>query len=331
MISRVGSRANVAIKEDGRWAHYGSNGMGYSLDAWLALGPGPVLAMFGGGAWPAWEPGEWQWESWALAGALVDVDARELLLFLECGYDERLGALEAYPRVWPGWTVRWAWNGMSDITDALGLDRAVVRREPWTETDLFRWGRPEKDPTAEPWMYQLITVGDVAYGPAPDRAWEIGPSVLGQIPELRQVAVWPKVPRAGLHLDPDTRSAGIWSIEPVHGLTERFAERWPGWTLDFWEDRFAEQEARCGGAFRFPVPDVDQAVRRLVGRMLDHALVTNEMFSDRWPAPEEEYDPYYGLRDARLTIDDIQGIADRLLGPGREPVDVAARAAKMRR
>jgi hypothetical protein len=45
-MPRVGSRANVAVLTDGEWWHCGSNGMGYSLDAWLAVGPEPARALF---------------------------------------------------------------------------------------------------------------------------------------------------------------------------------------------------------------------------------------------------------------------------------------------
>ncbi|WP_203823513.1 hypothetical protein [Actinoplanes palleronii] len=298
--------------------------MGYSLDAWLALGPGPAVAMFRSGSWPAWTPEVWQHESWAEAGALIDLDARELLFFVSADYARRRALIEACRRVWPGWVVRWAYNGISDVTDALGLDRAVVRREPWTNDDLFHWVRPGADDPPR-WHY-LVSVGAVTYWPAPYKPWEIGPALLGQLSELAQVAELPDVPGGGLHLDPVTRTAGVWSIDPVDGLAERFFARWPGWTLEFWDDRYQEQEIRCG-AFRFVEPAAD--VRRLARRVLDHWLPSTEMFRDQWPAADEGYDRYYGTRDARLTVADLQRLVDLLLGPDAAPIDVAAHARKM--
>ena len=49
------------------------------------------------------------------------------------------------------------------------------------------------------------------------------------------------VPTAGLDLDPGNRWAGLWSVEPLHGLRDRWGELWPGWTLEFWGDDWARQ------------------------------------------------------------------------------------------
>ena len=237
----------MAVREGGEWWHCGSHGMGYSLDAWLAPGPDPALAVFR--SFPVWERDEWQWESTCEAGALIDLDARDLLVFLDLPYERRIAQLDTYRRNWPDWTVRWAFNGLSDVTDALGLPRAVVRPEPWDTTDLFRWGRP--DPGSPEQLRYLVTVNDVAYG-LNDWAvppWQIGPALLDQLGDLPRVSRWPGVPEGGLHLEPESRTAGIWSVGRLLRAGERFAARWPGWTLEVWDDRYAEQERRCGGAF----------------------------------------------------------------------------------
>jgi hypothetical protein len=260
----VGSRANVAVRQDGEWRHYGSNGMGYSLDAWLALGPEPMLAVLS--SFPVWDKDEWQWESSCEAGALIDLDARDLLVFLDLDYARRIAQLDGYRRTWPGWTVRWAYNGIADVTGALGLPRTVLRDEPWEDTDLFRWGRPGPDEDES--LRHLVTVNDVAYG-LNDWAvqpWQLGPALLDQLGGLPRVATWPLVPEGGLHLDPESRTAGIWSVGRLLGVADRFAARWPGWTLELWDDRYAEQERRCGGAFRFPDPAPAIAEWRLGAR-----------------------------------------------------------------
>ncbi|SFF64023.1 hypothetical protein SAMN05421541_11632 [Actinoplanes philippinensis] len=324
----MGSRANVAVRRDGTWVHHGSNGLGYSLDAWLAPGPEPALAMFGTEAWPVWEPGQWQWESTCEAAALIDVDARELLFFVDIDVTGRLALLEAYGRTWDGWTIRWAYNGLADVTDALGLDRSVLDRDPWDNTDLFKWHRP--GPGEQLVLDRLITVGDVAYGldHNAEDPWTVGPALLDQLGDLPRVDALPGMPRGGMHLDPDGRAAGVWSLGPVHHLTERFAERWPGWTLEFWEDRHAGQAARSGWRFPDPAAGVDDAIRRLGERVLDHWLPATPENRDEWPK-STRLDPFYGMRAAGLAFDGLQRIVDVLLGPGREPIVVAEYAKRV--
>ncbi|MER5337054.1 hypothetical protein [Micromonospora sp. NPDC002717] len=315
----MGSRANVAVRLNGEWTHCGSNGMGYSLDAWLALGPAPALAVIE--SFAVWDRDEWQIESSCEAGALIDLDGQDLLFFLDADYDQRLADLDGYRRTWPGWTIRWAYNGIADITDALDLDRAVLRRKPWDNTDLFQWGHP--DAQEPPDLRYLVTVGDAGYGLSGWAVppWQVGPDLLDQLTGLPQPSTWPEVPRGGLHLDPAARRAGVWSVDPVLGLADRFAECWPGWTLEFWQDRYQEQERRCAGAFRFPdpAPAVDLCGYALLRRVMQHWVRATAEFRDSWPQEQEDYDPFYGTRNARLSVADLQRLGELLLGPDRDP------------
>jgi hypothetical protein len=69
----------------------------------------------------------------------------------------------------------------------------------------------------------------------------------------------------GLHLEPETRRAGLWSIEPVCGIREAWARLWPGWELEFWTDRYVNQVNRSG--FPLPPPRRDEALDDLAKRV----------------------------------------------------------------
>ncbi|MFC4044747.1 hypothetical protein ACFO1B_40600 [Dactylosporangium siamense] len=316
----MGSRANVAVRQDGVWTHRGGGGLGYSLDTLLALGPDPALAAFLSPTFPVWQEHQWYRESSCESGALIDVDAKELLVFLNVDYDERCAYLDAYRRTWPGWNVRWAYNGIVDVTDALGLDRAVLTREAWDDTDLFRWGRP--DPQEPPKLHYLITIEDAAYGLADNvvRPWALGPAVLEQLVDLPRLSTWPEIPRGGMHVDPADHTVGVWSIDPVYGLVERCGERWPGWTVEFWHDRYAEQQRRCAGTFRFPDPGpaVDLCGYAMAKRVVEHWICTTPQFLPHIPM-RTSYDGTYGMRYAGLTVADLQRLGELILGPDRDP------------
>jgi hypothetical protein len=68
-----------------------------------------------------------------------------------------------------------------------------------------------------------------------------------------------------MHLDPATRTAGVWTCnQPLKGLVEDWPRLWPGWRLEFWEDRFKLQLQRCGDATTgVTVPDPQQCALAL--------------------------------------------------------------------
>ncbi|GAA1618549.1 hypothetical protein GCM10009828_053410 [Actinoplanes couchii] len=136
-----------------------------------------------------------------------------------------------------------------------------------------------------------------------------------------------------MHLDPGARRATVWSTERVLGLEERFAGHWPGWSLDFCQDRFVEQELRFGAAFRFPGPAAGAGphAAALAERAMEHWARGTVEYSGIRPVPRRGYDPLYGTGDAGLTVAELQRLVDLLLEPGQERcVDVAEYAHEMR-
>src|SRR5262245_61366966 len=64
-------------------------------------------------------------EVWCEGAALVDRDARRLLLFgVEVPGDDRVAFLELFPLTWPGWSVEYATGGICQIAEAVGLSAA---------------------------------------------------------------------------------------------------------------------------------------------------------------------------------------------------------------
>ncbi|HEY8480553.1 MAG TPA: hypothetical protein VIL71_12040 [Spirillospora sp.] len=63
------------------------------------------------------------------------------------------------------------------------------------------------------------------------------------------------IPVSGLHVDVPARTAGVWVGTSCTGLVPALDELWPGWRVEFWEDRYEEQLARCEGAVTVPAHD----------------------------------------------------------------------------
>ena len=248
----MGSRANFVIADwDGwrlRYSHWAASG----IASIVAPGPSAALRFI-----DAQADGEWLDDVWAEGGALVDV-TRRVLLFWGGDLTDELPVRRAFMRVlaltWPGWTVRWATDGIGDLAAHVGLDRAAVRNlDP-----------PEPvEPPADGDSFELLTVrrpggrlDAYRFGIRfSDHLARFGPAVLGLTGSAERLPLaLPEVPYAGLHLDLGTRRAGWWTGGIAPGLAEDPAGRWLGWTLEPWGDRYEAQLALCDGLVTAPEP-----------------------------------------------------------------------------
>ncbi|MEU1273421.1 hypothetical protein [Streptomyces sp. NPDC005799] len=72
---------------------------------------------------------------WCEGAAPVDHDRRVLLWFAFTeGWAEHSAARAVLTRTWPGWDVRFAHDGVADLTHHLGLGRDLTRAQGWFET-----------------------------------------------------------------------------------------------------------------------------------------------------------------------------------------------------
>jgi hypothetical protein len=104
----------------------------------------------------------------------------------------------------------------------------------------------------------------------------------------------------------------LWSVEPLRGMREQWAELWPGWTLEFWGDDSARQ---CGSL-------TPQAIARnrleLAERVLDHWPVRSRMIAN---GVDVDFVCGYNIGggrsqlDADVTAEEIEHAAALLRGP----------------
>lgn len=321
----MGSRVNYVVVRDGEYTVYAQGGgAGYGIDYLFAPGPEVVLRWLANAG--DYADGHWFDDVLCEGGVLIDVDRRVLLLFNttfnRLAY--RVAMLEAYAATWSGWEIRWAYDGVGDLMAYVGLDPAAARhdrRPDPSERNEFEPGDSVRSVVTIRGADGLVRL----YGLSPDMAWlrwRMGPDLVEWVaagPELPGT-VADDVPRSGLDLDPATRRAGLWTLEPLYGLREQWAELWPGWTLEFWADDLARQAAHD--------PD------RLYDSVTPGAVVRNrhalaERLRKYWPvrstlaARGADVDWLYehnaaGVRshfDANVTAEEIEHLAQLLRGP----------------
>jgi hypothetical protein len=262
----MGDRSNYIVVQDGRWSLFYSHWGAVSLELDLLAGPEAATRFIR--AQRAVDPdnGGWLDDVWCEGAALVDHDRRRLCFFTVHYEDPdgRAAVLAVMAHTWPGWQVDWAYDGLADLVAHLGLDRAIVR----DDTD-------PREPEAgyDDWVESLVTVAGVgAYALILDAREVIahGPAVLGMLPDDARCTRCAVMPSSGVHLDPATRSAGVWTLQPLAGMLDRTTALWPGWRWEMWADRHTEQLARVPGEVTLPEPDLPAALEHLRERFERH-------------------------------------------------------------
>ncbi|MEV6021311.1 MULTISPECIES: hypothetical protein [unclassified Streptomyces] len=259
----MGARAQYVVVENGVWQRYYSH--------WAAnrvvddLMPGPVAASrcFHANQ----EIGEWLDDVWCEGAALVDHDRRVLLWFAYVGdWADHIAARAVLARTWSGWDVRFAHDGMGDLTHHLGLGRDLTRRAGWFET--FEPSGFAATEYTEPCCVASLRLPDGSV-----RAWgsdwetiehlAAGPGLIAPLVASPATPALTDMPYGGVHFDPQARTVSLWAVQTVAGVHDWPLPGWENWTLDFRGDDHTHQAGLLPADFPFPRPPVAPVLRRL--------------------------------------------------------------------
>ncbi|MFC4114356.1 hypothetical protein [Nonomuraea zeae] len=258
----MGSRAHYVTLQDGTFGLYYSQWGAYHLELDLLPGPGPATRF----ARSQREESSWMWEPECDGACLIDHDERRLLFFSGCDGDPsyRLAALATLARTWPGWRVEWAFGGLRQIKVAAGHAAEVTM--PYSRA-------PE---TGEAWCDVLVTM--IHHGRTRAYLVDSAEAVICEgarsLDDYRSawsaITSCPEKVVAGVHLDLDDQTAGVWTSSTLGGVLLDVGRWWPGWHWSNWEDRSAEQARRVAGALTMPEPDLAAGLRVLAAEFDRH-------------------------------------------------------------
>ncbi|MFB7241358.1 hypothetical protein CW362_15195 [Streptomyces populi] len=280
----MGDRANViVVRENGTHELY-RTGWAVGIDLDLLDGPTPVLAMLPGLRQDGW----WLDDTMAQGGILLDLGRKVLLFFAWEGPStelrHRAAMFESIRAAWPGWEVRWLYDGPAELREYVGLDPEYVRRRDADLSSAPLLAPDDEDLTGSDPGGVVITVGadrcHVA-SDAFDHPVREGAALLDRLADAPGHRVCRLHVNSGIHLDPERRRLGWWSLYSSP-QAHQVPELWPGWTVEFWQDDW-EQHVRVGDRFS-PAPfDAGEEARtavlaeageRRALRARNHALVT---------------------------------------------------------
>ncbi|MFJ3854649.1 hypothetical protein ACIPRL_00365 [Streptomyces sp. NPDC090085] len=286
----------------------------------LLAGPDFLLALMRQGC-AYGQPYSWRPDDEIDAGVVVDPDRNVLRLFVLEGplvetYTRR-AAFALLRAAWPGWEVHWIYGAQTGLRSHLGLDPGDDEdreRRVWAD-DLFvsRPGAPLTPGSGVPSIVVTLDGPDrchlVGYGF--DHPVMQGPALLDLLDGATDEGGHYGLAEGGVRIDAYHRRVGWWTIgSQIHSDT--VAARWPGWTVEFWEDRWAEHRAASGGRFDPTEPDDTAALISVRDAALWH-----------WtPIPTDERDGLICL--AGLTG---RGLTTRHAPPVRARIEAAYRQA----
>jgi len=281
----VGSRASYAVIEDGRVELFSSRWGGMSIVANMLAGPDAATAMIRPPVartpppdddlparllWNGPDPAtELLDDVFCEGAALIDHDRRVLLAFQWMDDQPTFAAAIAdLAAAWPGWQVRWAFDGIGDLAAYLGQDRSTVRSESEKDTyDLESFYSPAQrgefhlDDDEEWDLFRCVlsvrhddgSLHLYASGTRIDDMALPAPAAFDGLPSGFATLHCADIPRSGIHVDFRSRTAGVWTIDALEGYLDDAESTWPGWRWTLWGGDIHRHLAACDG--RLTVPD----------------------------------------------------------------------------
>jgi hypothetical protein len=155
--------------------------------------------------------------------------------------------LELLQKVWQGWTIRWAHDGILDLADYVGISRTIVETSdsgiPLAKDCDPSWLAVDLEYVDTIGSIRLLD-GSIRLFPLNGAGWgyfEGGISLVNVMQKQQSVAAWKqpadRFPRGGFHIDVESKRLSIWEgYSP--GIDREFEPYWPGWEIDWLKDNF---------------------------------------------------------------------------------------------
>lgn len=321
----MGQRANLVLVEDGKQTLYYNHWCANTLDMDLFWGP-EYATDFIRIQREVDETG-WLDSVWAEGAVVLDHDKKILLFY---GGEDTLYEiplrrvyLRLLARVWQGWDIRWAYEGLADIVDYVSYPRnnVIADREPEVNCSL-------KAPEKAEWTTTVASVrfadGTLHFYPLQEYIEEYlfcGPALLTENAQSEGVPSlftdeWGLdffLPRCGFCVDVQKHLLDYWSVSISSGAPDQIARIWSGWAVNWHRDAFEFQLEAAQGRLRFPAFSQDSLREKVVTELLSYTPARSSADFLRRAAEQVSQDGEAirlnpsALRDDRLDI----SLADR--------------------
>ena len=260
---------------------------------------------------------DWLDTGWAEGGAVLDRDKRTLLLFggedVLWNVPSRRLYLRLLSTVWEGWRVSWAYEGIVELAEYVGLPRTTVTLD--SEEDHRMSLAPGEERSWVSCVGSFRIEGALRFYPLdgiPEWYVRSGPALLndcGRHPwcPTMKLAEWTdEFPGGGFHIDDSRRTVDFWIASVCPNIEREARGKWPGWTVTWHRDRYEVQSELTGGALTFNEPSPEVLLKDLSQMLMLESKPVDVMDMIRCLPGAEGSDikvDSYALRDDRLSID----------------------------
>lgn len=258
----MGQRANLLIVRNQSYTLYYSHWCAYTLPVSLFWGEQYAIRFIE--LQKRVDESGWLDDKWAEGGAVLDLERRVLLFYggEDILYDVPLrnGLLRLMMNNWPGWEIRWAYEGIADLAAYVGypIEKILAVRE--TSRHEANLAPPEE----KKWVDLVASVAfseqELLIFPL-EGELEVfltgGPSLLEGIEKSYGLSSldlqeWTsRFPLGGFHIDVEGKKLQVWHAEPDPALTPRLQAAWPGWEIINQRSSYESQAACTYGRLQF--------------------------------------------------------------------------------
>jgi hypothetical protein len=327
----VGHRANLILVEGREYQLYYGHWCANTLPRDLFWGPEHAAAFMR--IQRAVDDSGWLDDIWAEGGAVLDLGRRHLLLYggedVLYNVPLRRFYLELLVRVWKGWTVRWAHEGIADLADYVGYPRDRVL----TNKDKDSTGGTLLSPKQMDWTDLVASVRfdehTVRFYPLAGNVKSHLSSGKKLVDNLRPADGLPRLllgewttefPSGGFHLDLPARRLEFWVADDAPDIQNRISSLWSGWETRWHHDQYERQLDMAQGLLQLPIIDrqalLDRCRAMLLWDRSTSPVDTIRMLADhdRAQGKDVEVNPW-ALRDDRheLSKEDRIAILDQVM------------------
>lgn len=279
----MSSRANfVIVGPNGYELYYAA--AGNSTDLLVFWGPEFTIRSIR--TYDRLDESRWLDDLWAEGGVLVDPHGKVLIFFGgETVIEEILHRrifLELLSYTWPGWEIRYAYEGIVDIAEYVGVPRGKVL----DSDEGFDHGPTILASVSVAAMIGgfVSTVGslidysgNLSIFPLSLQVLSLlraGPDLVDRLlfapaKGLLSVDDLPQgLPRSGFHIDLSSKTLELWTTKSEADIERRLGRLWPGWEVRWHRDNFEFQLERCGGQLHFSLESRQESMTSMKDALL---------------------------------------------------------------
>ncbi|MBX3064140.1 MAG: hypothetical protein KF726_14275 [Anaerolineae bacterium] len=320
----MGQRANLLIVDESGYQLYYCHWCAISLDVDLFWGPEYAIPLVQ--KQRAVNTDNWLNNQWAEGGAVIDRRQQVLILFggEELFFDIPLRRLylELLRQVWNGWQVRWAHNGVLDLSDYVHFPRDEM---------LFIKEIANHMPSLHPPMdkRQIGIIGSFVLEDDSLRFFPLSFSLVYKLeallntgPHLIELArntesldylpldQWTNdFPKGGFHIDLPAKQILCWHVNAPE-IKSYLNQAWQGWETLWLGDAYEPHLERIRGRVTLPSVDIGELLTRLEEFLVHRPLRSDDqrvklvariaqMESEGYEVRNNEF----ALRDDPLQLD----------------------------